>query len=202
MYKIGSSLDSAKLSELRPTQMTVGFDAVDVKRRELRKQLRDGEMRSHVFPAVKGPAGKKIYILDGHHEALALLQEGVEEVALGIVCDLTSLRPEDFWTYLDHRAWMHCYDNQGKRREFSDMPAAFEDLQDDPYRSLAAAVLSLGGFAKPEEPFYEFLWANHFRRHFELEDVRGKALAKTAKKAVLLARASKSKFLPGWAGQT
>ncbi len=180
--------------------MTVGFRAVENKRREFRKQLEVDEIRSHVFPAVKGPKGK-LYILDGHHEALALLREDVQEVGVGIVCDLSSLRPDDFWAYLDHRAWMHCYDDQGRRRDFSDMPAALQDLQDDPYRSLAAAVLTLGGFSKPDEPFYEFLWANHFRGHFNLQELRGSGFEKAATKASVLARDVRSKFLPGWAGK-
>ena len=180
--------------------MTVGFRAVENKRREFRKQLEDDEIRSHVFPAVKGPKGK-LYILDGHHEALALLREDVQEVGVGIVCDLSSLRPDDFWAYLDHRAWMHCYDDQGRRRDFSDMPAALQDLQDDPYRSLAAAVLTLGGFSKPDEPFYEFLWANHFRGHSICRSCAEADLRKSGDEGVSARRDVRSKFLPGWAGK-
>ncbi len=43
------------------------------------------------------------------------------------------------------------------------MPTAFAKLKDDPYRSLARDVQREGGFAKPDEPVLEFLWANYFR---------------------------------------
>lgn len=201
MYKIGSELQRATLAELRPTQMTVGYRAVASKRRELTKASAQSRYSAHVFPAVKGP-GKGLYILDGHHTALALLRNQVVSVEIGLVCELSQLSELDFWTYLDHRAWMHCYDGDGTRREFSDMPICLEDLQDDPFRSLAAAVLALGGFSKPEEPFYEFIWANHFRRHFDLADLQNGRFQKTAKKASLLARKDKSKFMPGWAGES
>ena len=198
MYKIGSDLKRVKLADLRPTQMTVGFRAVESKQKEFRK-LADSKRSSHFFPVVVGPE-KQFYILDGHHAAVALLREEVDEVQVGTVCPLSTLSKAEFWTYLDNRAWTHCYDAKGKRRVFSEMPKSLQDMADDPYRSLAAAVLDAGGFAKPDEPFYEFIWANYFRAQFDADDLQNTKFARTVKKAAAVARLPKAKFLPGWAG--
>jgi hypothetical protein len=72
-------------------------------------------------------------------------------------------------------------------------------MRDDPYRSLASSVQKLGGFAKPDEPFLEFLWADYVRCHIPFERVEDrfeKALAQGLK----LARESGSAHLPGWSG--
>lgn len=199
MYKVGSELKAARLDDLRPTQMTVGFRAVEKKRREIEGEMAGADRPRYFFPAVRGPRGR-FFILDGHHTALALHQQQVEDVAIGIVTDLSALSRTDFWTYLDHRAWTHCYDARGVRRSFADMPARLADLADDPYRSLAAAVLAGGAFAKPDEPFYEFMWANHFRRHFARPELSGRRFEGTVTRAAALAGRPESRYLPGWAG--
>src|SRR6202012_4992670 len=121
-------------------------------------------MGEQLFPVVKGP-DKAFYILDSNHTALAGVHEKAESVQAGLVKDLSHLDREAFWVFLDHHSWMHIYDAKGKRRPFPDKPDRFEDRHDDPYRSLAGLVRDAGGFAKAEEPFLEFLWANHFRSH-------------------------------------
>ncbi|MDP9044494.1 MAG: chromosome partitioning protein ParB [Pseudomonadota bacterium] len=181
--------------------MTVGFREVDEKRREWRRlpaKRRKLDMDELLFPVVVGPK-EKLYILDHHHLALALLGEGAKEVQAGTVCDLSDLSLDDFWVFLDHRSWVHCYDATGERRGFDKIPKTFAAMTDDPYRSLASSVQKLGGYAKPSEPFLEFLWANHFRRAIsrrKVEDDFERALAE----ALELARQPSSAHLPGWAG--
>jgi hypothetical protein len=34
---------------------------------------------------------------------------------------------EDFWIYLDHRSWVHCYDENGKRQTFEHIPVVWRD---------------------------------------------------------------------------
>lgn len=70
----GVRLVEAKLNELRPTQMTVGYDEVAFKRRNwnaLTSEERSHFVCEHIFPAVLGPNGN-YYILDGHHLGRAL----------------------------------------------------------------------------------------------------------------------------------
>ena len=165
MYRIESHLHEIPLEQLRPTQMTVGFREVEKKREswaELGDKARRKAMDEQLFPVVKGP-DKAFYVLDAHHTALALVHEKADSVQAGLVKDLSHLDRGAFWIFLDHHSWMHAYDAKGKRRPFSDMPRRFEDMQDDPYRSLSGDVRDAGGFAKAEEPFLEFLWANYFR---------------------------------------
>src|ERR1700712_5516766 len=77
-------LVTAKLSKLRPTQMTAGFAEVAEKRacwsRHSKKQRR-AVLRSHWFPAVLGP-GQLYFIVDHHHLGMALMEEGISDVSL------------------------------------------------------------------------------------------------------------------------
>lgn len=203
MISIGSTLVEVKLKHLRPTQMTVGFREVEKKRKsweKLNPDARRQTMRQELFPAVKGP-NKTFYILDHHHTAVALLREKSDTVQVGVVRDLSSLKPRDFWIFLDHYSWVHPYDQAGDRRAFKDMPKSFENLKDDPYRSLAGEVRDAGGFAKSDAPFLDFLWANHLRASIPrktLENAPKEALSE----ALTLARSNKSAHLPGWPGKS
>ncbi len=203
MFTIKSSLLVKRLEKLRPTQITVGFKEVEQKRKEfasMKPKQRQAQMREQLFPVVKG-IGSAYFILDHHHAALAMLQEGAEEIHAGLVQDLSHLSESAFWTYLDHFSWMHVYDENGHKRSFSGIPGRLHDLIDDPYRSFAGAVREAGGFSKPPEPFQEFLWANFFR-----EKVTQKAMKRDWKKSVnealKLARSTEAKHIPGWCGPT
>jgi hypothetical protein len=203
MYRIESHLLEIPLKQLRPTQMTVGFKEVDEKRKswgKLDAKARRKAMSEELFPVVKG-AHKTFYILDHHHTAVALVHEKAQSVQAGLVKDLSHLSLMDFWTFLDHHSWMHIYDTQGKRRAFKDMPDRFEDLKNDPYRSLAGEVRDAGGFAKADEPFLEFLWANYFRTLVPARDIRADP-DKAVAKALKLAHAKEASHLPGWAGKS
>jgi hypothetical protein len=202
MYRIESELKRIAVEDLRPTQMTVGFKEVRAKKKawaKLDATDRERIIREEFFPAVRGPR-KKYYILDRHHAALALTQIEAEDVQVGCVRDLSDLAPRDFWIFLDHYSWMHCYDAKGERRPLDEMPKRFEDMADDPYRSLAGELRDQGGFSKVDVPFLEFLWANHLRQRVPnslLKAAPKKALAK----AMLIAASKGCSFLPGWCGK-
>lgn len=202
MFSLSDKLESVALAELRPTQITVGLREVEEKRREWADATPKKRLRATaelLFPVVIGPKSRR-YILDHHHLALALLRLGGDPVVrVGEACDLSALSPDDFWVYLDHRSWVHCYDASGVRRGFDAIPSTFEAMRDDPYRSLASAVRKLGGFAKPDEPFLEFLWANFFRNRIGKRRVRDE-FARALAEALELARRPVSSHLPGWSG--
>ena len=151
MFSIKSPIFEASLDSLRPTQMTVGFKEVESKRKswsKLKGADRKKQMREELFPVVKGPKGL-LYVLDHHHAALALIQEGADQVQAGMVKDLQHLSRDAFWTYLDHFSWMHVYDAKGRKCSSDEMPARFEDMLDDPFRSFSGDVRDAGGFSKP-----------------------------------------------------
>src|SRR3984885_3041068 len=92
------------LTDLRPTQMTVGFREVEIKRRQWRDaddQERTKLLRRHVVPAVLGPKGRT-YIVDHHHFPKALLEEKAATVGVYIQADLSHLAKAEFWTFLDN----------------------------------------------------------------------------------------------------
>lgn len=131
--------------------------------------------------------------------AAALVQEKSECVLVGVVKDLSSLKLDDFWIFMDHYSWVHPYDETGNRRGLDKIPSNFEDLKNDPYRSLAGEVRDAGGFAKSDAPFLEFLWAKHLGKAISrklLDDDPKKALGQ----ALVLARSKKCAYLPGWPG--
>ena len=189
------------VTELRPTQMTVGFREVEIKRRQWRAADSDERtklLRRHVVPAVIGPKGRQ-YIVDHHHFTKALLDEKAALVAVYLIADLESLSKEEFWTFLDNNDWCHAYDAEGKRCALADVPKSLAELADDPFRSLVGELIRAGGCGKTDAPFFEFLWADFLRRRIKRQLVEsdfGSALVV----ALDLAKSLHAKSLPGWSG--
>jgi hypothetical protein len=67
----------------------------------------------------------------------ALHEEGVKDVLVAVVANLSMVDPNTFWRVLDNRGWMHPFDDKGRRRDYKDIPKSVRDLVDDPFRSLA-----------------------------------------------------------------
>jgi hypothetical protein len=193
---------TAKLDSLHPTQCTVGMQEVALKRvqwQQLKRKARIAALANHWFPAIAGP-DNAYYIVDHHHFGLALLQEAVRDVALLVLQDLSFVDKTTFWSVMEHHQWTHPYDAQGVRCRYDALPRYLQDLQDDPYRSLAGMLRRAGGFAKDVTPFSEFLWANFLRAHMtrkQLQRTDGSVL----ERALKLAHGQSARYLPGWAGQ-
>jgi hypothetical protein len=194
-------LHPIQIDDLRPTQITVGMREVRAKRKAWRAK-RDSEggeyLGRHMIPVILGPK-RRHYVIDHHHLALALRQEGVKQVLVTVIADLHALEEDAFWFMLDNHNWMHPFDDKGRRREYRDIPKSIDDLLDDPFRSLAGELRLAGGFAKDTTPYSEFLWADFLRRRIKrrlVEEQFDKAL-ETARK---LAKSSEANYLPGWCG--
>jgi len=191
----------ANLAALRPTQMTVGYREVTLKRdhwKTLNKKERSAAIDSHSFPAVLGPE-KLYYIVDHHHLGRALLEEGVKQVKVMVLKDLSWLDFEIFWRMMEHNQWVHPFGADGSRYEYEHLPKEITEMTDDPYRSLAGELRNAGGYAKDATPFSEFLWADFLRRRLkrkQLEDDFPAALVRALK----LAKSSEADYLPGWCG--
>ena len=189
------------IDELRPTQITVGMREVEAKRREWRdKKDRKAQefLGQHMIPVILGPKGH-CYIIDHHHLARALHEEGVPSVLVTVVANLKRLERDAFWFVLENRNWMHAFDDRGRRRGYEDIPKSVDRLVDDPFRSLAGEVRLAGGFAKDTTPFSEFLWADFLRRRLKrtlVETDFDQALAQALK----LAKSAEADYLPGWSG--
>jgi hypothetical protein len=186
---------------LRPTQMTVGMREVKEKRKRWRAQEEKKKAESlgkHMIPVVRGPE-KRYYVVDHHHLARALHDEGVKDILVTVIGDLTMVEKDAFWGVMDNNRWVYPYDAKGERRHFKDLPKSITDLKDDPFRSLAGELRRAGGFAKDTTPFSEFLWADFLRRKMSAKVV-DENFAKALEKGLALARSQDATYLPGWCG--
>src|ERR1700748_787489 len=100
-------ITTVKVEDLRPTQMTVGMREVAEKRKAWREKAAEAKaagrfLGHHLIPVLLGPKGKS-YVIDHHHLARALMEEGVEEVATTTVSDLSMLDKDAFWVFADNR---------------------------------------------------------------------------------------------------
>jgi hypothetical protein len=194
-------LNPVPITDLRPTQITVGLREIEEKRRAFREKTAAAEgkyLGRHMVPVVRGPKDRQ-FVVDHHHLCRALMAEDVKEVLVDVIADLRALKPAEFWSFLDHHGWCHPYDRHGERTGFDEIPAKLADMADDPYRSLAGELRRAGGFAKDVTPFSEFIWANYLRRRVKrklVEEDFGAAMTKALK----LARSTDAAFMPGWCG--
>jgi hypothetical protein len=189
------------VKDLRPTQMTVGLREVETKRKRWRESDEGNRAKflaRHLVPVVEGPKGN-LYVTDHHHLARALIDEGAKEVMIIVIANLKKLEKDAFWIYLDNRGWLHPFDDDGRRRDYADIPKGIADLVDDPFRSLAGELRRVGGFAKDTTPFSEFLWADFLRRRLKRKAVEADFTA-AVEEALRLAKSGDADYLPGWCG--
>ena len=195
------SLHSVAIADLRPTQMTVGMREVEQKRSDWRglAPTKTGQfLGRHMIPVVRGPKNR-YYVVDHHHLARALHDEGVDQVLISPVADLRALDKDEFWTFMDNRGWIHPFDSDGRRQPRSSLPKSIADLEDDPYRSLAGELRFAGGYAKDTMPFAEFLWADALRRRVDAKTAKND-FDTALKTALDFAKSAGAGHLPGWCG--
>ena len=192
-------VDRIEIAELRPTQLTVGYREVAAKRAAwdaMSKLERKQFLGGHVVPVVLGP-NRRRYVVDHHHLARALADDGQDMILVGQLADFSVLSKPEFWLVMQHRRWVYPFDAHGERQPFDALPKAVAQMADDPWRSLAGAVRDAGGYAKENEPFAEFIWADFLRRRLDAATVASHFdAALTA--ALKLAHTSAAAHLPGW----
>src|ERR1700733_12096159 len=87
MYSREPRIHPVPMTLLRPTQITVGMREVKSKRRSWRNhpdRKKPDFLGKHLIPVIWGPK-EEYYVIDHHHLALALHQEGVENIATTVV---------------------------------------------------------------------------------------------------------------------
>lgn len=92
------SLKPVDISDLRPTQITVGMREVNAKRKGWRekKGKKAGEfLDKHMIPVILGPNDRH-YVIDHHHLARALYEEGVKDALVTVVGDLSMVDRDTF----------------------------------------------------------------------------------------------------------
>ena len=89
------------IAELRPTQITVGMREVLAKRKRWREAdpKKGGRfLGRHMIPVILGPKGRH-YVIDHHHLARALHDEGVKDLAVTVVANLSTLAVDGLPNY-------------------------------------------------------------------------------------------------------
>jgi hypothetical protein len=191
------------IRDLVPTQVTAGMREVYIKRKRWREKNSHEAatyLNRHHIPVILGP-DRRHYMIDRHHLALALHQEGVREVPISIIANMNNLSLDDFRTILKSCNWTHPFDNEGRRCSYDEMPATVDDLIDDPFRSLAGELKRAGGYAKNRAPFSEFRWADFLRRRIAHHLIE-RDFPYTLALAMKLAQGNEAAALPGWRGDT
>jgi len=194
-------LSTAKITDLRPTQITVGMREVEAKRKRWREtgSKKGGKfLGKHIIPVILGPKDRH-YVIDHHHLTRALHEEDVVDVAVTVTANLSMLDRDEFWVVMDNRNWMHPFDADGRRCHYDDIPKSVADLVDDPFRSLSGELRRAGGFAKDTTPFSEFLWADFLRRRLKRKIVEDD-FDRAVEMALKLAKSAEADYLPGWCG--
>jgi hypothetical protein len=197
-------INPVPIADLHPTQITVGMREVEAKRKRWRERSGKSGKKSaeflgkHMIPVVLGPE-ERHFVVDHHHLARALHEEGVKKVLVTVVANLRKLDQDAFWFVLENRSWMHPFDDEGRRRGYKDIPKSRDELVDDPFRSLAGELRRAGGFAKDTTPFSEFLWADFLRRRLKRKAVE-RDFDQAVEKALQLAKSEDANYLPGWCG--
>ncbi len=190
---------NASVADLRPTQITVAMDRVARMRAQIRAAVARRQLQDFLtwrsFPAVLGPGGM-IFVVDDHHIARALADESVPSCIVIVQEDLSRVLPDRFWIAMERKGFVHPVDASGRRRAFGSIPQRLIQLEDDPYRFLAAEVRDSGGCSW-EGAAAEILWANFLRAR-----VPAPLLAADAGDALGIAltevRSEAARRLPGW----
>lgn len=181
--------------------MTLGMHEVYAKRDQWKKRASQDLAKflgAHMAPVVLGLNGA-FYLIDHHHLARALYEQGVNSVFVTIVADLSRLPADHFWNMMNFHGWTHPYDSRGRLRPYSELPKTVAKMEDDPYRSLAGELRNLGGFAKDTTPFSEFMWADFLRPRIKAKAIKADFNAALAR-ALVLAKTGEADYLPGWCG--
>ncbi len=202
-YVVGETYKVA-IDELMPTQYSVSKKEIEFRVKTLEEKDDDGELKEYkekkTGTAVIGPAGD-LYLIDGHHFAIALAEFGHNKIYVEVIADLSALTKEDFWKRMVRKKWVYLKDNKGNGITTADLPKKLSGLKDDPYRGLAWMVRKCSGYNQLEIPFQEFQWAEYFRSRVSISTKASNAQwEKAVRKALVLAADDQASHLPGWHG--
>jgi hypothetical protein len=207
-----------KLSDLHPTQASVGMAEVRIKAEKLKDEIQ-GRSESGFLkyllrhnkeePVIIGPGGI-FYITDHHHLARALYEVGASKTYCTIVDNLSNAKADDFWKQLKENNEVYLEDQDGNPINPNDLPSSVKDLRNDPFRSLAGSVRESCGFEKGDtsssgEDYLEFRWADYLRAHWAQTGIATKDIDtnfdSATDAALHLAAEKDAASLPGYTGR-
>jgi len=74
-----------------------------------------------MIPVILGPK-QRHYVIDHHHLARALSDEGVKDLVVTVIANLGKLEVDEFWTFMDNRSWMHPFDARASAGTITTFP--------------------------------------------------------------------------------
>jgi 3-phytase len=187
---------------LHPTQFALGWREVVFKRDKIDLKTPPAlvaYLKDKNVPVVIGPGGVP-YMTDGHHTIRALLEsKSPDKTVYGhILANWSALPAGEFWTRMEASNYAYLRDASGQPRPASQLPASLLEMQRDPYRGLAWAVMDAGGFAERKDVFFqEFRWAEFFRDKVSWDDADEESFDHALNVARALARTPAAQSLPG-----
>ncbi len=119
-----------KLSDLHPTQASVGMAEVRIKAEKLKDVIQARSEKDFLKyllkhnkeePVIIGPGGT-FYITDHHHLARALYEVGASETYCIIVDNLSDAKMDDFWKHLKDNNEVYLKDPNGNPIALADLP--------------------------------------------------------------------------------
>jgi hypothetical protein len=169
--------------EVRPTQFTLGQTEVECRAAHI-SRLSDQQLcaylRERPVPLVRGPQGD-FFLVDRHHLACALLAsplpDAVKLLQCVLVLDYSQLPAELFWPKMmaDNLAFVESPSSRSLVLP-AFLPHHIDELQNDPYRSLAYWVRKNGGYGKSTIPYQDARWATFFRARVPLTNLQASQL--------------------------
>ncbi|MGZ3725779.1 MAG: ParB-like protein [Pseudobdellovibrio sp.] len=187
--------------DLCPTQFVLGMKEIEFKVEKINK-FSDRELKEycddHVIPVVIGPR-KQPFLVDHHHFARACWETGVDVYSTKVIKDLSHLDVKEFWNAMIKNHWTYLHDQFGMGPHTPlALPSDIRCMADDPYRSLAWALVNNGSIKKIDVLFYEFQWAAFFRQNLEVT-LHSKSDFKDAIRAASqLAKSKEAAHIPGF----
>lgn len=198
--------------KLHPTQPAVGMLAVLYKSERFKEMSHDelkAELKGDPVPVVAAPDGK-FYMIDHHHESLAALTAGRENIWVELRNDFSKLaNMTEFWAKMKEKKFVRLIDEKGKTITVDKLPKTVKKLKDDPYRALAYFARKEGAFKKSHIPFSEFVWADYYRTRVDFQigdvdlkddfdDYNTKKFRKSVDEAEQISHSDDAKDLPGY----
>jgi hypothetical protein len=204
-----ASLCYTTFDQIHPTQFVLGKLSIISKTSKIEKMDAKGKIEQYLkkksAPAIIGPDGL-YYIIDRHHTSYSILNSKIQnrykKLYLKVIQNWSNLSYSEFAKKMVAYKYVWLRDENHIVRKFSELPKHINNLEDDPYRSLAWLVRENGGFEKKDFSFQEFYWAMFFKTQgIKLSSSDEQAVKAVLKQAVRLAKSSKASHLPGFKGK-
>lgn len=191
--------------KLHPTQFSVGQREIDHKRAKFDRMSNDevtAYLKKKDVPIVIGPGGVP-YLTDGHHTISALIAcSHADKTVYGhVLANWSDREPLSFWKRMRAHRYTYLSDATGRERNPIDLPASLREMQPDPYRGLAWALMEEGAFKEIKPPkifFQEFYWADFFRDKITWNEADDADFARAVREAAVLAHSPAAAQLPGY----